>query len=378
MLKKLLSICFAFAFIACNNSNKFTVTGTISNADNQTLYFEHNSLVKDSLIDSVKLNQNGNFKFKSIHPAYPDLYTLRIGNQKIVLGVDSSETISVTADADKLIDAEIVNSIPSSDIQKLRKSVLKLQNAALLIGAEKDQAKQKQMLDSFSVNVENHKKTVMALILKNPRSIAAYFALYQQVNGLYIISPYDKKDRTYFSAVATSFDTYMPDYDRSKNLHNLVIDALKQDKAQEQQQLLTQLQNTSGISFPEIELNDAKGVSHKLSSLRGKTIVLDFSAAEMENNIEYTFELRDIYNTYSGKGLQIYQVSLDQNKMLWERAITNLPWICVRDENGPSSKYVSIYNVQNIPTIFLIDKTGNIVGRYTDFNLLKKDIKRVI
>lgn len=376
MIKKILVFSLALILIACNRAGKFTVSGDISNAENQTLYFEYGGLVKDSLIDSVKLDKSGTFKFKTARPKYPDLYRLKLGSQQIILGADSTtETVQVSANGDKLIDAKIDNSESSLDIQKLRKSVVDLQNKAVIIGTTKEEAKQKALVDSFVVDVEKHKKDVFDLIMKNPRSIAAYYALYQQVNGLYIISPYDKKDRVYFSAVATAYDSFMPNYDRTKNLHNLVIDALQQDKSQKQTQLLAEMQKTSGINYPEIELTDNKGVARKLTALSGKTIVLDFSAVEMDNNVDYTFELRDIYNTFSGKGLQIYQVSVDQNKMLWERATANLPWICVRDVTGQA---VNLYNVQSVPTLFLIDKTGSVVGRYTDFDTLKKDIKRVI
>ncbi|MGC3978316.1 MAG: TlpA disulfide reductase family protein [Paludibacteraceae bacterium] len=379
MLKKTLYfLIFTITFVACNHSTKFTVVGTIANADEQILYFVHSGLLKDSLIDSVRLDKNGDFKFKALRPKYPDLYKLELGNQKLILGVDSTEEIRVTANAKQLIDAKISNSDVSADIQRLRKSIVNLQNRATTIGQEKDPEKQKLMIRSFETEIATHKKDVMDLVLKNPRSIAAYFALYQQVNGLYVVSPYDKADRVYFSAVATAFDTYMTDYERSKSLHNLVVTALQQDRIQKQQLAMEMLQNKAGVDFPEIELKDNNGYVKKLSDLRGKTIVLDFSAAEMEHNVEYTFELRDIFNKYSAQGLMIYQVSLDQNKMLWERSVSNLPWICVRDENGAESKYVSLYNVSAVPTLFLIDKKGAIIGRYTNFESLQKDIKRVI
>lgn len=375
MIKKILFSAIVLVLVACDNSNRFTVSGTITGADNQMLFFEYSGLVRDSLIDSVRLNKKGNFKFEEKSPAYPDLYKLRLGNQRMILGVDSNENILIEGDVNSLIDSEISGSEVSVTIQQLRKSVQNLQNQAFFIGKESDKAKRQTMLDTFALNVSVHKQNAMQQILKNPSSIASYFALYQQVNELYIISPYDKKERAFFSAVATSFDTYMPRYERTKNLHDLVIDAIRQDKSITQQQLLETLKNKSGINFPDITLQDKNGKEQKLSALNGKTILLDFSAAEMENKIAYTFELRDIYNTYASKGLQIYQISLDRNRRLWEQTTDNFPWICVHDGSGSST---SLYNVQSIPTLFLIDKEGNIIGRYTDFESLKKDIGRVI
>ena len=55
-----------------------------------------------------------------------------------------------------------------------------------------------------------------------------------------------------------------------------------------------------------------------LSDLRGKVIVLDFSAIEMEQSKGYIFELRELYNRYQSRGMAIYSVSLDRNKLLWE------------------------------------------------------------
>ena len=211
------------------------------------------------------------------------------------------------------------------------------------------------------------------LILKDTRSMSAYFAIYQQVSGNYLFSPFDKEDRQFYSAVATAFTTYMPDYERSKNLYNLVIAAIQDERKGRLQQSWKELQQTSATGFIDIELNDAKGISHKLSSLTGKPVIIDFSVFESSSNIAYTFELRDIYNKYSPQGLQIYQISLDRNKMLWQKSVANLPWICVRDESG---KTATVYNVQSVPTLFLIDRQGNIVGRYEDIRQLAADISR--
>lgn len=366
-------------FISCNNSSKFIVNGTIVDAKDSTLYFVYNGLVKDSLIDSVKLSANGDFSFKTKKPKYPDLYSLTLGSQKIILGADSTtNNIIIDGNVKNLINAKIENSPASIDIQTLRKSVIALQDAIYLINKEKDSAKRKTLLDSFSIQVDKHKKIAQELIVKNPASIAAYFALYQQVDGMYIISPYNKSERPYFGAVATSFDTYMPNYSRSKSLHNLVISAMQNEKATQQQQLISSLQAQSQIGFPEIVLRDVAGNIRKLSELKGKIILLDFSATDMPNYSNYIFELRDIYNKDAGKGLQIYQVSLNDNEMLWKRTAINLPWISVYGGNPVTSQAVSLYNVQTIPTIFLINKAGEIVGRYTDFEVLKKNLQRIL
>jgi thioredoxin-related protein len=98
----------------------------------------------------------------------------------------------------------------------------------------------------------------------------------------------------------------------------------------------------------------------------------------MENNVAYTFELRELYNKYKSRGFEIYQVSLDRSKLLWEDASANVPWISVRDESGANTSYISSYNVQSIPTMFLMDKKGVIVTRANDFKTLDAEIAKLL
>ena len=123
-----------------------------------------------------------------------------------------------------------------------------------------------------------------------------------------------------------------------------------------------------------ISLPDKNKKTQNLSDLVGKMILIDFSAYENEQSVDYTFALRELYNKYHSRGFEIYQVSLDRNKMLWEKSVANIPWICVRDENGPNAICASSYNVSSIPTTFLMNKKGSIIGRSLNFEELNREI----
>ena len=91
---------FMFALEACRESTpEFTVTGIIAGTDGQTMYMENIGLSDIRLIDSVKLNSSGKFTFKTERPRYPDFYRLRLGRQWINFAIDSTETVTFTADA---------------------------------------------------------------------------------------------------------------------------------------------------------------------------------------------------------------------------------------------------------------------------------------
>ena len=132
----------------------------------------------------------------------------------------------------------------------------------------------------------------------------------------------------------------------------------------------------SNTGYIDIKLNDKSGKERKLSELEGKVVLIDFSAYESEKSVEYTFALRDLYNKYHKRGFEIYQVSLDRNKVIWEQSIENIPWVCVRDENGPNTTYVATYNISSIPTNFLLNKQGTITSRSLNFGELAKQIEK--
>jgi peroxiredoxin len=125
----------------------------------------------------------------------------------------------------------------------------------------------------------------------------------------------------------------------------------------------------SGIGMfqeaPEIDLPSPQGKNIKLSSLKGKYVLLDFWASwckpcRMENpNVVTNF------NKYKSKGFTIYQVSLDQTKEAWISGIKedNLgQWSHVSDLKFWDCAPAKVYGVQGIPANFLLDPEGKIVA----------------
>jgi hypothetical protein len=88
--------------------------------------------------------------------------------------------------------------------------------------------------------------------------------------------------------------------------------------------------------------------------------------------------LRELYNKYHAQGFEIYQVSLDPDEHFWKQQTTALPWVSVRDEEGPASANIRIYNVQELPEYFLIDRGNNIIGRSDAFKDLEQAIKNLL
>ena len=350
-MKKIILFVFALALIGCQHTPTFTIKGTITHANGETLYLEHTGLVKTTALDSCVLDANGDFKLHAVAPEHPDFYRLRIASQSLPLAIDSTETIAITASRDSLSHTlAIEGSDNSLAIAQLR---------ATARTASREQLRE-------------HAKTI---IVTNPRSLAAYYAVFLKQGGQYIWNIFDVADRRMYQAVATSFNVWMPNYERTKAPYAQVTDILKAEREMQQQAAMRQLINDAENTVLDISLTDDNGITQSLTDLRGKLIVLDFSAIEMEQSQGYIFELRELYNRYHNRGVTIYSVSLDRNKLLWEDGVVNLPWTNVY-AGEQAIEVMTRYNVQSIPTLFLLDRKGNVQGRYTNFEQLDADLRK--
>ena len=132
-----------------------------------------------------------------------------------------------------------------------------------------------------------------------------------------------------------------------------------------------------GSVAPDIILKDTSGVPISLASLRGKYVLLDFWAAWCRPCREENPNIVENYNNYKSYGFDVYQVSLDRTKEDWIRGIKQdkLPWINVSDLKYYQSEAAELYNVDRIPSAFLLDPDGKIIAKHIDLrgqNLSRK------
>lgn len=344
----------AFCLAACRHTPQFEIAGNISNAEGETLYLEQTSLKELHILDSVRLTAVGTFRFTADAPAFPELYRLRIGKRNLVFAVDSTEHIAVQTTLDSMAYTRNISGSESTlAIADLRRSLISQPTAG-------------------------HKQYARQVILTNPRSIVAYYALFQLKDGGLVFDPYLTDDRVCYSAVATAFSAFMPDYERSKALYNLVSDIISTERKQERQAAMREVIEQAENTFLDIALPDEQGVERRLSDYKGQVILLDFSAAEMEQSNAYIFELRELYNRYHTQGLEIYQVSADYNRLLWEESVAELPWTTVRSEQGANAPCFRHYNVSTLPTLFLFNRQGEVIQRFNSFEHLPAAIQQCL
>ena len=370
----------ALALGACSKEI-FHVKGAITHANDSVLYFENMSLDGAVALDSVKLNESGTFDFTGDASEAPEFYRLRIANQIINISVDSTETISVEASYPTMATQYKVSGSENCErIQQLALKQIELQNKAIAI--QQDNTLNAQTAnDSILRLVEAYKDVVKRnYIYKEPMRASSYFALFQTLGNMLIFNPRENKDDIKaFAAVATSWDTYYPHALRGQNLHNIAIEGMKNVRILEgQKQQVLDLSKVSTSSIIDIDLQDNKGAVRRLSDLKGRVVMLDFHVFAAKESAQRIMQLRELYNKYHAQGFEIYQVSLDPDEHFWKQQTAALPWISVRDPQGVNSAVLTNYNVQAIPTFFLIDKTNTLHKRDVQIKDLDQEIQSLL
>ncbi|MDR1610915.1 MAG: AhpC/TSA family protein [Candidatus Symbiothrix sp.] len=366
----LLGICM---FTSCIKNNKFTIEGNIKGGFGKTLYLENITTSSVVVVDSADLGNDGSFRFKKQRPQAPDFYRLRLKQQFINLSVDSTETIRVQSDT--LSFARDYTVEGSSECTKIKEltflqlatneayNKLEKQYDSKEISLDEYVAKIKEIIDAYKVKATNY-------ITANPASASAYFALFQQINGLLIFDPYDKRDSRMYGAVANNWNLNYPDALRTVHLVNLFKNSLSIMRKEQNVMTPNELDSKQffDISLPTIRDNEIR-----LSEAgAGKVMLLDFTAYESQNSPQHNMDLLKIYWKYEPQGFTIYQVSLDRDKHFWKNAAINLPWICVYDPQSIYSEIAKKYNVSNLPSGFLFGKDGEIVSRIDNYGDLEK------
>lgn len=369
------------ALTACKQENVFHVKGNIDSAAGDTLFLEHRALAGTELLDSVILKKEGAFSFDQPAPKNPEFYQLRINNQVVTFAVDSMETLQVTADASDFYRTFTVSGSPVNDQLREVDDLVQL-TASEIHGLENkhksaliDDMTFLAQLDSV---LNDYKEKISRLVLGNPGSAAAYYAVFQKINNYLIFDPYNKQDYAMFGAVATSWNRYYPDTERTRHLYEFTMNALKTRRRQEQQEkLLQRAPMENGTGLPDIVLQEVNGSKVALSSLKGKVVLLDFVVYNANFSPKHNMELNRIYQQYKSKGLEIYQISFDSDEHFWKISASNLPWITVREPESVNARLLSMYNVREIPTAFILNREGDVISRVEDYNRLADELMKV-
>ncbi len=384
-MKRILFLLTLILFAAgCKNKDVFYVNGIIQGENKyKSIYINRLDVNTPILIDSSRINKKGEFRFR-INISEPDFY--QIGSSAtdfITLLAEPGEKIKLVFSGKNLFENyTITGSEGSLKLQHLDSMLSETKNRLDSLSAVYEKASKEPDFETrgaaleaeFNKLIKEQRKKNIEFIINNMTSMASIKALYQRIDpDTYVL--YDPKDLQYLKIVTDSLTRYYPD---SKH-----VQALARDFEKEMNQMYTNKLQQIAKGMPQTELDpDLKDVAGKkiaLSSLKGKYVLLTFWSVKSKECISENLLLKEYYKMYNKKGFEIYQINIDENESDWKAAVKfdELPWISTREDDPRNPKNAILYNVKSLPTNYLYDKSGNIIGSNLHGRALKLKLEQL-
>ncbi|WP_317898394.1 TlpA disulfide reductase family protein [Aurantibacillus circumpalustris] len=373
MYKSIICLGTLALLASCNPSKSdgsFELKGNFSNSKGETVYLEKLSSAQPVLIDSVVIDEKGDFEFANYQPKI-GFYRVKINAQNFaMLVLDSAVKIRITGNVNDLGNSYKVEGseetklfMEYNEISKARDLRLDSLNKAFQIVMEGSKMDSKKM-DSLSQIFEAPYNAIVSassdLVIDKLKKNAS---MYSSLIAVQALEP-DKYPDIY-KLLDEGLSKKFPNDNNVKMFHSVV----------------SSMQATAiGQVAPDIILNSPEGKEIALSSLKGKVVLVDFWASwcgpcrkEMPNVVK-------AYAKFKNKGFEIFGVSLDKEGERWVEAIAKdgITWPQVSDLKQWESSVVRLYNIQGIPYTVLLDKEGKIIAKNLRGEELEKKLAEVL
>jgi thiol-disulfide isomerase/thioredoxin len=368
-MKRILSLLtLVLITYGCNNKSSFTVEGVIKDKSKKYIYINRLDVATPVLIDSAKISRKGRFSLR-IKAAEADFYQLgSSASDFITLLGEPGEKIKLVFEGKNLFEHyTVTGSAGSEKLRILDKDLAdtkrKLDSLSTLYSKASGEPgfdiRKPLLEEQFNNLIREQRKKNITFIISNTGSLASIKALYQKINPeTYVL--YDPKDLQFLKIVTDSLTLHYPN---SKH-----VQALARDFTKEMNQMYVNQIGQITKDLPQTKLDpvliNSDGKRIALSSLRGKYVLLTFWSLLSKECVAENLQLKEFYKLYNRKGFEIYQINLDQKEEDWKTAVKfdELPWISTKEDDPNNPVYAKIFNVQTLPTNYLFDKDGKIIG----------------
>ena len=358
MRKLLLSIVAAsMTLAACNAQSGYKVTGTVEGMpDGKAIIATVNGSTLDTLAKAdVK---NGSFEFTGNVSEPTGAYIMVIGQRGAIPFMLENANITISAgqagltvtgsEGQKIYDQFMaINATAQQEAMKLQQEYQ---------AANGDQAKIQAIQEAYAKLMTMFQAKETELIKANPDSYVSAFVIASGMGQM--------------------------EYEQLKERYNLLGEKAKagaQGKAIAAQ--IAKLESTAiGQIAPNFTITTPEGESISLYDIKGKVKLIDFWASWCGPCRGENPHVVEIYKEYHPKGLEIFGVSLDNNKEAWVKAIADdgLVWKHGSDLKGWQSAPAQLYSVTGIPHTVLLDENNKIIAKNLRGDELKQKIAELL
>ncbi|MDR1667192.1 MAG: AhpC/TSA family protein [Bacteroidales bacterium] len=382
-MKKCFILSVVAFLVSCGQEKTIYIRGELSGFAGDTVFLQKLGINKSStVVDTVKPDKKGHFSVKYAI-SQPTFYSLTVRHKTVTLLLHPGEKVTVTGNASHLpLTYDVTGSEDSKNIQQL---TLRLEQTNFFRDSLNKTLQQyiknrnfvnihRQFEWNYLREVDSLRACNIRFIRDNPRSLAVIYALYQQLEpNVFLFNQED--DIRYFRKTDSILYKKYPQVPHVQMLHNNTLEMVEKNRVVRLNRMLYML----GQEAPEIALPSNTGKTEKLTSLRGKYVLLNFWASWNPPSRENNRKLVQIFDQYRNRGFHIFQVSLDNSKAAWNKAIREdgLTWKHVCDFKYWDSEVVKEYNIENLPASFLIDTEGTIIAKELHGNALEKKLSEI-
>lgn len=375
-------VSFTIILFGCSEkkNDRFIVSGKIKNSNSKTVYLEETAMTSMQRLikDSTVVGSGGEFLLKTT--------TLEEGIYNLRMGGESVPFASLISDAKKIVvnvdfqNGQDLYTVEGSDASKTLRDFLftsgsmirNIYGENLKIDSLAGSNKEKKYIDSIILEKENStkqlKKYTRQLITYSKSAALSMFLLatYQGVarNPDFSIEAFGIEE---LQIVLADLIKKFPEHSAIATVKNSIDEQSNKS-------------GWIGKLAPEISLPDTEGNEIKLSSFRGKYVLVDFWASWCGPCRTENPNVVEAYKEFKNKNFTILGVSLDQNKAAWIKAIVQdqLNWKHISDLKMWRSEVVSLYHIEGIPFNVLVDPEGIIIAENLRGDQLKLALAKAL
>lgn len=354
---------------ACNSSekvdetangkeNNLFISGKISGAEGQGVFLEAASQNGVINVAETKIT-DGKFELATNIPGL-GIYQLRLGDKPenaLVLTANSGDKIKIEGDINTIaLNAKISGVDWAKQYNEFMQLAANFSNAQNELMGMQGKVTQEELVKRYLELKKPMDDYAKEQINKNPAS-AFNIVLSNSLMPMQGFIDYPKENVEILRKMADSYTEKYANSPVAKSLNEQVIQI--ESGYQEYLEL-----KSGKKPAPDLIMKSPEGKEIKLSSLKGKVVLVDFWASWCGPCRKENPNVVRLYNKYKNKGFTIYSVSLDTEKSSWVNAIEQdgLIWPNhVSDLLGWKSFVVKLYGFDAIPHTVLVGKDGNII-----------------
>ena len=367
----------------CGSRNEARIDLTVKGAPDSTMVVVSRLALNEmQVLDTVyTIGEEAECRV-TVNPGSPEFIYLTYGNDgSVSLLLQDMDRVRVSAGWSDTLDVSVDGSEESVLMQEVDRGIRafnykfdSLFTEMSSADAEGDVDRSSALRRELGLLYVRRKQDALHYVLQHQRSMTVIPVLYQVApNGQWIFS-----EATDALVMEQVYDTLHSIYPVSPYLAALADEVQSRRNAMNMGNILSDAEE---VDFPEIVLADVNGEERSLTSLKGKVIVLYFWDPSVVEQRIFNVGLKEVYESYGSRGFEIYQVALTPDKTAWAMQVKEqeLPWISVCDPSGASSTAAMMYNVSQLPAMFVISRDGEITARdLFETEMLGQEVRRLL